>query len=208
MYGKLDNGGFGLVTSPELTDSARHYLPFVEMRYERIRATRAPLKLSKLYQDLIAALYLIINFQKTRRNKLNDIISDKRAKWKKCYVSWWKYPVRPTNQYHEEKWRWGRREWRWAVTRVDSLEKTLMLGGIGGRRRRGRRRMRWLDGITDGRESEWPPGVGDGQGGLACFPSWGRKESDTTERLNWTELKKHSNQTQRGRTEPSLEGIF
>ena len=35
------------------------------------------------------------------------------------------------------------------VKRVDSLEKTLMLGGIGGRRRRGRQRMRWLDGITD-----------------------------------------------------------
>ena len=35
------------------------------------------------------------------------------------------------------------------VQRVDSLEKTLMLGGIGGRRRRGRQRMRWLDGITD-----------------------------------------------------------
>ena len=35
------------------------------------------------------------------------------------------------------------------VLRVDSLEKTLMLGGIGGRRRRGRQRMRWLDGITD-----------------------------------------------------------
>ena len=42
----------------------------------------------------------------------------------------------------------------------------------------------WLD----GRESEWTPGVGDGQGGLACYDSWGRKESDTTERLNWTEL--------------------
>ena len=41
----------------------------------------------------------------------------------------------------------------------------------------------WLD----GRESEWTPGVGDGQGGLACCESWGRKESDTTERLNWTE---------------------
>ena len=42
------------------------------------------------------------------------------------------------------------------MRRVDSLEKTLMLGGIGGRRRRGRLRMRWLDGITDndGRESE------------------------------------------------------
>ena len=41
----------------------------------------------------------------------------------------------------------------------------------------------WLD----GRESEWTPGVGDGQGGLACCKSWGRKESDTTEQLNWTE---------------------
>ena len=41
----------------------------------------------------------------------------------------------------------------------------------------------WLD----GHESEWTLGVGDGQGGLACCDSWGRKESDTTERLNWTE---------------------
>jgi len=43
---------------------------------------------------------------------------------------------------------------------------------------------RWLD----GRESQWTLGVGDGQGGLACCDSWGRKESDTTERLNWPEL--------------------
>ena len=41
----------------------------------------------------------------------------------------------------------------------------------------------WLD----GRESEWTPGVGDGQGGLACCDSWGHKESNVTE-LNWTEL--------------------
>ena len=84
------------------------------------------------------------------------------------------------------------------MRRIDSLEKTLMLGGIGGRRRRGRQRMRWLDGITDsmagwhhrldGREFEWTPGVGDGQGGLACCSSWGCKESDTTEQLNWSEL--------------------
>ena len=40
----------------------------------------------------------------------------------------------------------------------------------------------------DGPESEWTPGDGDGQGGLACCDSWGRKESDTTEWLNWTEL--------------------
>ena len=40
----------------------------------------------------------------------------------------------------------------------------------------------------NGRESEWTPGVGDGQGGLACCNSWGRKESDTTERLIWSDL--------------------
>jgi len=40
----------------------------------------------------------------------------------------------------------------------------------------------------DGREFEWTPGVGDGQGGLACCNSWGRKELDRSERLNWTEL--------------------
>ena len=40
----------------------------------------------------------------------------------------------------------------------------------------------------DGRESEWTPGVGDGQGGLVCCDSWGRKASDMSERLNWTEL--------------------
>ena len=43
----------------------------------------------------------------------------------------------------------------------------------------------WLDGC----ESEWTPGVGDGQGGLACCDSWGHKESDKTERLNWTKLR-------------------
>ena len=67
-----------------------------------------------------------------------------------------------------------------------------MLGKIEGRRRRGRQRMRWLDGITHvhdaithhGHGFGWTPGVGDGQGGLACCGSWGHKELDTTERLN------------------------
>ena len=44
----------------------------------------------------------------------------------------------------------------------------------------------WHDRLN-GREFEWTPGVGDGQGGLACCDSWGRKESDRTEQLNWTE---------------------
>ena len=73
------------------------------------------------------------------------------------------------------------------LQRVDSLEKTLMLGGIGGVRRRGRQRMRWLDGIIDSMNvslSELWELVGDKQGGLACCDSWGHKESDTTEQLN------------------------
>ena len=69
------------------------------------------------------------------------------------------------------------------MQRVDSLEKTLILGKIGGRRRRGRQRMRWLDGITDSMGlclSELLELV------MVCCNSWGRKESDMTERL--TEL--------------------
>ena len=63
---------------------------------------------------------------------------------------------------------------------------TLHLGEIGGRRRRGRQRMRWLDGITDSMDMSLSKlgGVGDGQGSLMCCSPWGRKESDTTEQLN------------------------
>ena len=75
--------------------------------------------------------------------------------------------------------------------RVDSLEKTLMLGGIGaGGEGTTEDEMAGWHHWLDGHESEWTLGVGDGQGGLACCDSWGCKESDTTERLNWTELKK------------------
>ena len=68
------------------------------------------------------------------------------------------------------------------MQRADSLEKTAMLGKIESRRRRGQQRMRWLDGITNSmNEFEQAPGVGDGQGSLACCCPWGRKEWDTTE---------------------------
>ena len=71
------------------------------------------------------------------------------------------------------------------MRRVDSLEKTLMLGGIGSWRKRGRQWMRWLESITNSMDvslSElWEMGDGDGQGGLTCCDSWGHKESDTTE---------------------------
>ena len=66
------------------------------------------------------------------------------------------------------------------MRRVDSLEKTLMLGGIGGRRRRGQQRMRCLDGITDSMDGNLGE-LRDGQGGLACCNSWGPKELDTSE---------------------------
>ena len=53
---------------------------------------------------------------------------------------------------------------------------------------KGQQRIRWLDGITlNGHEFAWTLGVGNGQGALACCGLWGRKKSNTTERLNWTE---------------------
>ena len=68
------------------------------------------------------------------------------------------------------------------MQRADSFEKTLILGKIEGRRRRGRQGMRWLDGIGHG--FGWTPGVGDRQGGLECCGSRGHKQSYMTERLN------------------------
>ena len=71
------------------------------------------------------------------------------------------------------------------MRRADSFEKTLMLRKIEGRKRRGRQRMRWLDGITNSKDMTLSKlGVGDGQGGLVCCSPWGGKESDMTEQLN------------------------
>ena len=79
------------------------------------------------------------------------------------------------------------------MQRTNSLEKTLMLGMIEGRRRRGRQKMRQLNSIMDSMDNEFKqaPGVGDGQESLACCDSWGHTESDTTEQLNWAELMFH-----------------
>ena len=72
------------------------------------------------------------------------------------------------------------------IWRVDSLEKTLVLGRIGGRSRRGQQRM---DGITDSMDMSLSKlqELVMRQGGLLCCDSWGHKEVDTTEWLNWTE---------------------
>ena len=67
---------------------------------------------------------------------------------------------------------------------ADSFEKILMLGKIGGRRRRGRQRMRWLEGVTDSMDMSLGRLQELVMGGLACCASWGSKELDTTEQLN------------------------
>ena len=69
------------------------------------------------------------------------------------------------------------------MRRADSLEKTLMLGNIEGKRIRGQQRMRWLDSITDLMDmnlSKFMPGDSEGQGSLVCCSPWGHKEWDTT----------------------------
>ena len=81
------------------------------------------------------------------------------------------------------------------MERIDSLEKTLMLGKIEGGRRRGRQSMKQLDGITDSSGHQFErtsPGDGEGQGSLACYSTWGCKESDMTLPLSNSNNNKHT----------------
>ena len=83
-------------------------------------------------------------------------------------------------------WCWSGQYFGHLMWRADSLEKTLMLGKIEGRRRRGQQRMRWLDGITDLMDMSlsklWE--IVKDKESLVCFGLWGWKESDPAEKLN------------------------
>ena len=91
-------------------------------------------------------------------------------------------------------WSWNSQSCGHLMWRIDSLEKTLMLGKMEGRRRRGRQRMRCLDGITDAITNScwwtwvWASSRSWWWTGKHGGSPWGHKELYTTEWLNWTEL--------------------
>ena len=151
-------------------------------------------------------------FEKKERRKQNKILPDEILKKKLCTHSWssfimpWPFhdpwhliqprflDLRPRSV--QKIWRVkfycpGKEfdtQWAYLMWRTDSLGKTLMLGKIEARRRRGQQdeMVGWHHRLN-GHEFEQAQGVGDGQGSLVCCNPWGRKESDTTEGLNWTE---------------------
>ena len=78
------------------------------------------------------------------------------------------------------------------MQRNDSFEKTLMLGKIEGRKRRGQKRMRWLDDITNSMDLSlsklWELVMDNARGSLACYSPWDRKELGLSEQLNGTDV--------------------
>ena len=105
-------------------------------------------------------------------------------------------------------WSWNSNTLATWCKELTHSKKTLMLGKIEVRRRKGQQGMRWLDGIRlDGHEFEQAPAIGDGQGSLVCCSPWNHKESDTTEQLNWTVLKE-STQTTDEASSPSSKIYF
>ena len=101
--------------------------------------------------------------------------------------------IQPVHPEGDQSWVFiGKTFWSWnSNTLATWCEKLLIWKDpdawkIEGRRGRGRQRMRWLDGITDSRDvSLWTPGVGDGQGGLACCDSWGIWTLVYLSTVNW-----------------------
>ena len=85
-------------------------------------------------------------------------------------------------EYSLERLRLKLQYFSYLMRRTDSLEMSLVLTKVEGRRRRGQQNLRWLDSITDLMdEFEQAPGIGDRQGSMACCSLWGCKESDMTE---------------------------
>ena len=130
------------------------------------------------------------------------VLIEKNSDWSICMYNY--IEVQPVHSKGDQSWVFFGRNDAKAETLVlwPLHAKSWLIGKDPDAGRRGKEKkgttedeMAGWHHRLDGCESEWSPGVGDGQGGLACCDSWGHKESDTTERLNWTEHRYNSFQS-------------
>ena len=123
--------------------------------------------------------------EKTLESPLDSKIKPVNPKWNQCWISLERLMLKLKLQY-----------FGYLIRRADSLEKTLMLEKIEGRRRRRQQRTRWLDGMPDSMDKSlsklWEL-VMDRE--AVVLHPWSHKDSDTTEWLSWTELNQWSGET-------------
>ena len=99
--------------------------------------------------------------------------------------------IQPVNPWKDWRWSWNSNTLATSCEELTHWKRTWCWEGLGAEKGTTEDEMAGWHHQLDAHGFGWTLGVGDGQGGLACCNSWGRKESDTTEQLNWTDLISH-----------------